>query len=523
MAAPLTGYFPLTGDRIVDGMTNGYYWNLDSTRSVDYSISNGFQGQYWFQPSTVALYMGQALDTFSNYADIKFKYLGFYTTPIVASNNGSEINLGLSQTGKAFDSNNVWAFGVFPNSASSVYYGYAGAPGDIYLNLLSPGASLPSYEPGSQGWFLMIHELLHVLGLKHPHDDGGTGRPTFTQLGLGSLDINWATVMSYNDGAAWNNFSWKPATPMALDVLALQYLYGKNSTWNTTDTGYTLKETNFFYTLWDAGGIDTLDASTATSGWTIKLPNVAISKLVDTKVGFAAPTNDLSVGTPHTLVWLTGDYENITGSSYADIIDGNLFNNTINAGPGNDTIDGGTGIDTAIYSGVHSGYTVAIASGGVVLTDKTANRDGSDSLVNVERASFTDGLLALDIAPGQNAGEVYRLYQAAFARTPDMPGVKYHLNDMETKGLPLWQIASNFLASPEFASQYGSNPSDTQYINALYKNVLNRIPAESEVAWYQNQFTTKAMDHQAALIGFSESPENVALVGSAIANGIWLG
>jgi hypothetical protein len=57
----------------------------------------------------------------------------------------------------------------------------------------------------------------------------------------------------------------------------------------------------------------------------------------------------------------------------------------------------------------------------------------------------------------------------------------------------------------------------------LYHNVLNRTPGQSEVDWYQNQFNTKAMDHQAALIGFSESPENVALVGSAIANGIWLG
>ena len=32
----------------------------------------------------------------------------------------------------------------------------------------------------------------------------------------------------------------------------------------------------------------------------------------------------------------------------------------------------------------------------------------------------------------------------------------------------------------------------------------------------------QTMDRQAALIGFSESPENVTLVGSQIENGIWL-
>jgi hypothetical protein len=190
-------------------------------------------------------------------------------------------------------------------------------------------------------------------------------------------------------------------------------------------------------------------------------------------------------------------------------------------------LDGGLGRDTAVYSGAHSQYQVSgLASAAFEIQLAAANTVLSkvdDTLTNIERLSFTDGTLALDIAPGQNAGEVYRLYQAAFARTPDMPGVKYHLNDMEANGLPLWQIASNFLASPEFATQYGQNPTDTQYINALYHNVLNRTPGQSEVDWYQNQFNTKAMDHQAALIGFSESPENVALVGSAIVNGIWLG
>jgi hypothetical protein len=201
---------------------------------------------------------------------------------------------------------------------------------------------------------------------------------------------------------------------------------------------------------------------------------------------------------------------------------------------GSDLFDGGTGIDTAVYRGVRTNYAISKAEGfwnpvtdradlsGDRVVDRTG-LDGTDQLTNVERLAFADGTLALDIAPGQNAGQAYRLYQAAFARTPDMPGVKYHLNDMEANGLTLWNIASNFLASPEFASKYGSNPTDTQYINALYRNVLNRDPGGTEVDWYQNQFDTKAMDRQAALIGFSESPENVALVGSAIANGIWLG
>lgn len=61
MAAPLAGYFASTGDRIVDGITNGYYWKLDSTKFVDYSISNGFQGQYWFKPCMVAIYMSLVL------------------------------------------------------------------------------------------------------------------------------------------------------------------------------------------------------------------------------------------------------------------------------------------------------------------------------------------------------------------------------------------------------------------------------------------------------------------------------
>ena len=235
MARPTPAYFALTGDTLVDGLTNGYYWQLDASKTIDFSLSNGFLGESWNRPDTVANYLTAALATYSYYADVRFNYVGYYTTPVVAASNGSDIDLSVQSSPLLFSSNAVWAMGLFPNSLYN-YYFYSGAAGDLFLNVNSAANSLPSYEPGSQGWFLLIHELGHVLGLKHPHDDGGTGRPTFTQLGLENLNIDWATVMSYNDTASLNLISWDPATPMILDVLALQYLYGKNLNTNAGDS-----------------------------------------------------------------------------------------------------------------------------------------------------------------------------------------------------------------------------------------------------------------------------------------------
>ena len=55
-----------------------------------------------------------------------------------------------------------------------------------------------------------------------------------------------------------------------------------------------------------------------------------------------------------------------------------------------------------------------------------------------------------------------------------MLGVAYHMNDMKSNVLALWNIANSFLNSPKFKMQYGTNPSDDEYINAVYSNVLSR-------------------------------------------------
>ena len=85
MSNPTTTYFPITGDVAVDLLTTGYKWVLDATRTVDYSISNGFYGEYWNAPAVVAQYVGVALNTFSQYANIHFNFVGSFTRPDFAA------------------------------------------------------------------------------------------------------------------------------------------------------------------------------------------------------------------------------------------------------------------------------------------------------------------------------------------------------------------------------------------------------------------------------------------------------
>ena len=185
------------------------------------------------------------------------------------------------------------------------------------------------------------------------------------------------------------------------------------------------------------------------------------------------------------------------------------------------TIDAGEGVDSVVYGSNKSSYTVEENSSNWRVSNSSLF-SGFDELNDVERIKFNDGTLALDIDPGDTAGQAYRLYQAAFARTPDMPGVAYHMNDMESNGLSIQQIASNFMASPEFKTQYGENLSDDAYINALYQNVLGRGAGVEEVAYYQERFDNGTWDRPQVMINFAESPENVSLVAPQIVDGIWM-
>ncbi|MGH9782637.1 MAG: hypothetical protein ACRD88_00490, partial [Terriglobia bacterium] len=344
MATPSSIPLPLTGDNVIDAATNGFYWQLDSSRTINWSLANGFLGEFWTSPSDVAATLSSVFNNISSYANVRFNYVGYYTDPSTAYFAGSDITISVDGSFLLFGNTSTWALGFFPDSSYNTSI-YQGAPGDAFLNLNSLANFLPSYAPGSAGYALAIHEIGHALGLKHPFDDGGTGSPTLQELGVPELDIDWFTVMAYNDDYNYGLRFWDPATPMVMDVLALQFLYGKNTTTNATNTSHTLGLNGMYQTIWDAGGIDTVNVSGSSAGWEIDLPIFQPSALVDTKVGLALPISETSLSSPLTLYWLTGDIENATGSAFADNLIGNDFSNSLVGNLGNDLLVGGAGDD----------------------------------------------------------------------------------------------------------------------------------------------------------------------------------
>jgi hypothetical protein len=106
----------------------------------------------------------------------------------------------------------------------------------------------------------------------------------------------------------------------------------------------------------------------------------------------------------------------------------------------------------------------------------------------------------------EDKGPVYRLYRAAFGRTPDPAGQAYWEGILLTHDLPT--IAQAFMASAEWLNMYG-NTTDTQFVTLLYRNVLHREPDVGGLGYWVGLLATDPR-RDSVLINFSESAENKA-------------
>lgn len=227
----------------------------------------------------------------------------------------------------------------------------------------------------------------------------------------------------------------------------------------------------------------------------------------------------MQVNTPRNFAGTTGTAlpsPSVKGGTGNDTLSGGSGNDFMMGGAGNDAIDGASGTNTAVYSGNRAGYTVANSGGNITVTDNGGS-EGSDTLTNIQRVWFGDKYLAFD-AEG-DAGIMYRIYQAAFDRVPDLGGLGYWISQREG-GTSFNDIASFFVSSSEFQSLYGANPTNSTMVTALYQNVLNRAPDQGGFDYWTGQLSSGAISRPNLLIAFADSPENRAQVSGAIQNGM---
>jgi len=237
---------------------------------------------------------------------------------------------------------------------------------------------------GGDSYYAIVHELGHLIGLGHsgPVNSSQEGNPPVDpalQVQISVYDTMLWSMMSYvrpeNSGAAFfdqypvmgTNWGTTPApdglnrlptTPMMLDILAAQRLYGLPTSGPLVDghdtfgfnvnLGDPLIERYFDFTdnthpvitIWDGGLDNTLDLSGWNTPADIDLEPGSFSSAngMINNIGIAGDTFiDTGIG--------GGGNDEIIGNSHANLLIGNSGNDTMSGLLGNDTLDGGIGAD----------------------------------------------------------------------------------------------------------------------------------------------------------------------------------
>ena len=178
-------------------------------------------------------------------------------------------------------------------------------------------------------------------------------------------------------------------------------------------------------------------------------------------------------------------------------------------------ISGGAGIDTLVYTSNSTAVVISNLGGGTVVTNTATGE--IDILINVERLKFADTAIALDTSGV--GGQAYRVYKAAFNRTPDVGGLGFWISGMDG-GESLNAVAQGFVNSAEFKTVYGSSPTNAQIVTRFYDNVLGRAAESGGYNYWLGVLNSGQGSVAGVLAAFSESPENQAAVIGVIGNGI---
>lgn len=330
-----------------------------------------------------------------------------------------------------------FAFTDLPGNVGGIaYMGSPQAPGgvvgDVWLDIDYRGAD---FAVTDDSWATLVHEIGHALGLKHSFE-----APALPA----AWDDTRHTVMAYANPADGTvvtfemrgDLLYSSYTPLAttgptmLDIAAVQSLYGVDTRTRTGDDAYSFDENEAaIHTIWDAGGIDTVDLTGFVRDSIVDLnpgtwSSIGIwsaedqTKYWTDRFAWAADFIADQFG-PESFAWrdnlgiaLGVTIENAIGGGGDDVLRGNAAANRLTGGYGDDRLeggagddvlvggngadrlDGGEGEDRAVFDAIFDQSRISLSKG--VVTVRPAGDTDSDTLTSVEYLVFADRTIHVD-------------------------------------------------------------------------------------------------------------------------------
>ena len=337
--------------------------------------------------------------------------------------------------------------------------------GDSWIS--ASQASNFQLDEGGYGLQTLAHEIGHAIGISHP--GGYNAAPglsiTYAANAEYAQDTRAYSIMSYFNGssiAGTRHFDFNisgtvyAGAPLIHDILAAQRIYGADMTTRTGDTVYGFNSTagrdqyDFTKTpapisaIWDAGGVDTIDASGYATTQLIDLNAGSLSSIggvtFDTAPSFeqvnlnravagfgpvSRATYDANMAALKAnpeVGRLTDNFgiaygvtiENAIGGSGRDTLIGNAVDNvltgnadddSLNGKDGNDTLDGGTGSDTML-GGIGNDVFIVGEVGDVVIELAGEGTDTVRSSINYALGANLESLILTGIATTGTGNEL---------------------------------------------------------------------------------------------------------------------
>ncbi len=296
-------------------------------------------------------------------------------------------------------------FGTNDQGTTSGGYATGANPAMGTVNLLLNNKTSVNTNPqvGDYGWETLIHEIGHTLGLKHPGSYNAGGGVTPGPYLSSTDDTKRNTVMSYKSpsdaainwvatgGNSYSNSGVSPRTFMPLDILALQFLYGKNSS-GTSLSDNTKGLSNFQTTSFTNDWLGMQTLSSGTQGLDLDLSAVSASNIVDLRAGAFSAINikeaSYNAGIGGTKAQTFYNFNNVGLAYDASIrsLMGGSASDVVYVGNTNVVIDGKEGTDKVYLDGSASDWTQSEDAGATIYTKGNVTA----TLRNVESIAYYD-------------------------------------------------------------------------------------------------------------------------------------